>query len=243
MKKNVGTYEKVMPDHLSMSDTVTNLSPVYLSTLGLANDEFSLMLSLACTPSQIANIPFAASKAQCNALELNDMDKSDCSCCMLNDSYEANGSPVNSINCNTLLDDEGTIMSTLSLLAYYDGGIPVKSKGEMKYDGSSHVFNETLFKQDTIYSPLIQKHIINDLLFGYPSAFVGKVIPTLFMSLAHDIMKQAGIADITGDKVATEILNGNMDDDIGFKLGNIAAYTKDVGAVSVTGLTTLTVSV
>lgn len=237
-KKKVGTYEKLMPDHLSMSDTVSNLSPSYLSTLGQANDEFSLVLSLVCTSAQIANIPLAESKAQCTALELNDMDKSECSCCMLNDAYKANGSPASYTNCNTLVDDEGPIMSTLSLLAYYDGGVPVKSKGEKKYDGSSNLFNETLFKQNKIYSPLIQKHTVNDLLFGYPSAFIGKVVPNLFMSLTHDKMQQAGIADITRVKVATEILSGSMDEDIGFKLGNIAAYTKDVGAVSSIGVAT-----
>ena len=58
------------------------------------------------------------------------------------------------------------------------------------------------------------------------------------MSLTHDKMQQAGIADITRVKVATEILSGSMDEDIGFKLGNIAAYTKDVGAVSSIGVAT-----
>ena len=217
---------------MSMSDTITNISPTYLSTLGLANDEFALVLSMVCTPSQIANIHLAHSKAQCTASELNDMTQSECSCCMLDDTYKASGSPTNATSCNLFLDDESHIMSTLSLLSYYDGGVPVKKKGEKKFDGSSTVFNETLFKQETIYSPLIQQHTVNDLLFGYPSAFVGKVVPNLFMSSTHEKMVKAGIPNITQAQVAKEILNGNMDDDIGFKLGNIAAYTKDVGAVS-----------
>ena len=49
-RKTLTSYEKEMPTHLGMSDYITNLSPVYLSTLGEANDEFMMILSMTCTP-------------------------------------------------------------------------------------------------------------------------------------------------------------------------------------------------
>jgi hypothetical protein len=237
-RKSVTSYDKSIPTHLSMSDKITNLSPVYLSALGEANDELSFVLAMSCTPAQVANVPIADVKGQCNMSQLNDMTQSDCACCMLQDEYEAMGSPTAFTSCNSHLNDEGPIMSTLSLLAYYDGGVAVKDKGDSKYDGSGN-FVETIHKQDKIYSPLIQSHTVNDLLFGYPSAYIGKAVPSLYFSKGEKIMKDAGIANPTKAQVATEMLTGAMDDDLPFKLGNMASYTKDIGAVSQTSISAL----
>lgn len=229
-RKTVTSYDKSMSSHLSMSDEITNLSPVYLSALGEANDELSLILSMSCTPAQVANIPLAGSKGQCDANQLNDMSVTDCACCMLHDEYEALGSPADFVSCNAHLDDEGPVLSTLSLLAYYDGGVAIKDAGEPKYDGSGN-FAQTVYKQDKIYTPLIQSHTVNDLLFGYPSAYIGKAIPNLYFAKGKKIMQDAGIANPTNAQIATEMLTGSMDDELPFQLGNMAAYTKDVGAV------------
>lgn len=229
-RKSVTSYDKSLPTHISMSDVITNLSPIYLSALGQANDELSLILSMSCSPAQVANIHLAGSKAQCSATQLNDMSETECACCMLEDEYNALGKPADFVSCNSHLDDEGSVLSTLSLLAYYDGGVAVKSKGEPKYDGTGN-FNETIHKQDKIYTPLIQSHTVNDLLFGYPSAYIGKAVPNLYVALGEKVMKDAGIANPTKAQIATEMLTGSMDDDLPFKLGNMAAYTKDVGAV------------
>ncbi len=230
-RKSVTSYDKSVPAHITMSDKITNLSPIYLSALGQANDELSLILSMSCSPAQIANIHLAGSKAQCDANQLNDMSETECACCMLDDEYNALGKPTNFVSCNSHLDDEGPVLSTLSLLAYYDGGVAIKSKGEPKYDGTGN-FNETIHKQDKIYTPLIQSHTVNDLLFGYPSAYIGKAIPNLYIALGEKVMKDAGITSPTKKQIATEMLTGSMDDDLPFQLGNMAAYTKDVGAVS-----------
>ena len=119
----------------------------------------------------------------------------------------------------------------LSLLAYYDGGIAIKEKGDDKYDGSGK-FDKTTHKQDKIYTPLVQSHSINDILFGYPSAYIGKVIPKVYFAKGEKIMKDAGVENPTGKQIGTEMLTGEMDSKLPFKVGNIAAYTKDVGAVS-----------
>lgn len=229
-RKSVSSYDKALPAHISMSDKITNLSPIYLSAIGQANDELSLILSMSCSPAQVANIHLAGSKPQCNANQLNDMSATECACCMLEDEYNALGKPADFVSCNNHLDDEGAVLSTLSLLAHYDGGIAIKNKGEAKYDGSGN-FNETIHKQDKIYTPLIQSHTVNDLLFGYPSAYVGKVVPNLYVSLGEKVMKDAGITSPTKTQIATEMLTGSMDDELPFQLGNMAAYTKDVGAV------------
>jgi hypothetical protein len=88
-----------------------------------------------------------------------------------------------------------------------------------------------MFYQTSIYNPLVQTHTVNDILFGHPSAFIGKVVPWLFMSEGKQIMVENGVANPSSEQVANELLNGNMDSFIPFPLGNIAAYTKDVGAV------------
>lgn len=225
------SYDKALPTHLSMSDEITNLSPVYLSALGEANDEFMMILSMACTPDQIKNIHKANSKSQCTSSQLNKMDESDCACCMLHDEYEAKGGASSGyVSCNSHLDDEGSVLSTLSFLAYLDGGIAIKEKDDPKYYGSGK-FTETKHKQDKIYTPILQKHTINDLLFGYPSAFIGKAVPNMYLGEGEKIMKDSGISNPTRKQIGTEMLTGNMDDDLPFKIGNLASYTKDVGDV------------
>ncbi len=231
-RKTLASYDKATPKHLSMSDTITNLSPVYLSLLGEGNDEFSLILSMKCTTEQIKNIHEVDSKSQCTTSQLNKKSESSCACCMLHDEYEAKGGATSGYtSCNSYLDEEDTLLSTLSFLAYLDGGIAIKEKGEPKYYGSGK-FTETKHKQEKIYTPIIQEHTINDLLFGYPSAYVGKAISNMYFAEGEKIMKDANINNPSRNQIATEMLTGNMDDKLPFKVGNLASYTKDVGSVS-----------
>jgi len=229
-RKTVASYDKAMPSHLSMTDKITNLSPIYQSIIGEVNDEFTLVLSMVCTPNQIANIFLADTKPQCSDSELNDMDAELCSCCMLRDMFEAEGEPADHTACDEHLDESGYLMSELSLLAYYDGGVVVKEAGEAKYSGDGN-FVKTMHLQTSIYSPIIQSHTVNDILFGRPSAYVGKVVPMLYFAEARKAMKAAGIADPTATAIATELLTGGMVADLPFELGDIASYTKKVGAV------------
>jgi hypothetical protein len=229
-RQNVASYEKKMPNHLSMNNKITNISPIYQSIIGEANDEFSLILSMICTPTQIDNIFAADTKPQCTGAELNDMEKADCSCCMLREMFDQMGESTNATVCETLLDESSQVISDLSLLAYYDGGIQVKQAGDEKYSTGSENFVETLYNQTLIYSPVIQSHTINDLLFGYPSAYVGKIVPTMYFAHAVKVMKDNGINSRT--QAAKELLTGNMDDFLPFKLGDISLYTKKVGSVS-----------
>ena len=231
-RKSLSGFEKAMPDHLSMSDKITNLSPIYLSVLGQVNDEFSMVLSLSCTQAQITNIPSASSKSQCNSTQINDMNEKDCTCCMLGDEFLARGNPVEYKSCETFFDDAGHVMSSLSLLAYYDGGIAVKKDGESKYDNSGDVFNETHFKQKSFYSALIQTHSVNELMFGYSSAFIGNIIPRLYMGHVKKKIEESGSGNLSTSQVAAQILTGKQDNNIPFKLGNVAEYTKHVGSVS-----------
>lgn len=228
-RQNVASYEKRMPNHLSMNNKITNISPIYQSIIGEANDEFSLILSMVCTPTQINNIFAADTKPQCTDAELNDMEKADCSCCMLREMFDQMGGSTNATVCETLLDESSQVISDLSLLAYYDGGIQVKQAGDEKYSTSSENFVETLYNQTLIYSPVIQSHTVNDLLFGYPSAYVGKIVPTIYFAHAVKVMKDNGINSRI--QAAKELLTGNMDDFLPFKLGDISLYTKKVGSV------------
>lgn len=233
--------EKTMPSHLAMSDEITNLSPPFLSVLGAFNDEFNLILSLSCTAEQIANIDSAGTntgggdKAQCSASQMNDFAETDCACCMHDVAYQANvgGAQATFLNCNDFLDEESsTAVSTLSLLAQYDGGVAVKESGEAKYDGSGDNFIQTMYEQTTIYSPLIQTHTVNDMTFGYPSAVVGKIVPAALLSTAEKVHYDANdSARGTTVDVATAMLTGQMDDSLPFALGDVAAYTKTVAAV------------
>lgn len=229
-RKTVSSYDKSLPTHLSMSDKITNLAPAYLSALGEANDELSLVLAMICTPDQVDNIHAAFSKGQCTSTQLNDMSQTECACCMLDDEFKARGNPAAFKSCSSHLDDEGDIISTLSLLAYLDSGVAVKDSGETKYSGSG-TFTQTTHKQDKIYSPLIQSHTINDLLFGYPSAYIGKAIPQVYFAEGKKIMKDSGVSDPSRNQIFKEMLTGNMDDKLPFNFGDMAAYTKDVGAV------------
>lgn len=229
-RQNVASYEKKMPNHLSMNDRITNISPIYQSLIGEANDEFSLILSLVCTPTQIDNIFAADTKPQCTDSELNDMEKNNCSCCMLREMFDQMGGSINATVCETLLDESTQIISDLSLLAYYDGGVQVKQAGEKKYSSAEN-FVGTLYNQTKIYSPVIQSHTVNDLLFGYPSAYVGKIVPSMYFAQAVKIMKDNGINSRI--QAAKELLTGNMDDFLPFKLGDISLYTKKVGSVSI----------
>ena len=232
--------EKTIPAHLAMSDEITNLSPPFLSALGAMNDEFNLILSLSCTAEQIANIELAGTdtgagdKAQCNASQMNDFAETDCACCMHDVAYQANvgGAQATFLNCRDFLDEGTTAVSTLSLLAQYDGGIAVKEAGEAKYDGSGDNFIQTKYEQTTIYSPLVQTHTVNDLTFGYPSAVIGKIVPAALLSTAEKAHYDANDSTrgATVD-VATAMLTGQMDDVLPFALGDVAAYTKKVATV------------
>jgi len=224
--EDVASYEKTMLSHLSMNDEITNLSPIYQSIIGEANDELSLILSMVCTPKQIENIFDADTKAQCTNIELNDMEKEDCSCCMMRDMHVAQPGVI---VCDSVLKDSDKLVSDLSLLAYYDGGVAIKQAGETEYTGNG-LFVETMHKQKTIYSPVVQTHTVNESLFGHPSAYIGKVIPTMYFAQALKIMKDKGFN--SRSDTAKEILIGSMDDSLPIKIGDVALYTKNVGTVS-----------
>jgi hypothetical protein len=226
---DVASYEKTTPTHLSMNDEITNLSPIYQSIIGEANDELSLILSMICTPKQIENILFADTKAQCSNVQINDMEEEDCSCCMLTDMYVAQSAPVGVLECRSFLLDSGAIVSDLSLLAYYDGGVAVKEVGDLEYSGNGN-FVKTMHDQTNIFSPVIQTHTVNEWLFGHPSAYIGKVITKIYFAQAFKIMKDNGFN--SRSDTAKELLTGNMDDIMTLKLGNVALYTKNVGSVS-----------
>ena len=227
-RETIASYDKAMPSHASMNDKITNLSPMYQTIVGEINDEFSLILSMMCTPKQIENVFTADSKPQCSVTDLNDIEKEDCSCCMLSEMYDANGKPAGNKVCDEYLDEAGPLMSELSLLAYYDNGVVVKEKGDAKFSGVG-TFDETIHKQKELYSPVIQSHSVNDILFGHPSAYMGKVIPNLFFAQSKKTMKTKGVTEKT--LIATEILTGGMDAELPIQVGDLAVYTKNVGKV------------
>ena len=227
--EDVASYEKTMLTHLSMNDEITNLSPIYQSIIGEANDELSLILSMVCTPKQIENIFAADTKTQCSNDELNDMEQEECSCCMMREMYVAQSEPNDVIVCDSVLKDSDKLVSDLSLLAYYDGGVAIKQAGETEYTGNG-IFVQTMHKQTQIYSPVIQTHTVNEWLFGHPSAYIGKVIPTMYFAQALKTMKDKGF-DSKSD-TAKELLIGSMDDILPIKIGDVALYTKNVGTVS-----------
>ena len=223
--------KRVLANHLSMTDIVTNFSPDYLSFLGAMNDEVNMILSLECTGQQIANIGVGG-KNQCTVNELGDASATNCACCMMDDAFTLAtsrnaGVPPAFTNCNSYFNDEGTIMSKLSLLASYDGGAAVKSAGEMKYDGSGSAFTTTSFGQTKIHSALIQSHTINDLMFGYPSAYLGWVAFHAQMAQA----KKSLVSSLSSTELSKRMLTGKLDADLSFKLGNVADYTSKVGSV------------
>lgn len=228
-RNTVASYDKMMPSHLSMKDKITNLSPMYQSLLGEVNDEYTLVLSTVCSPKQVQNIFSANTIAQCLESELKDIEVENCSCCMLRDMYVSEGEPAGVQVCDELLMESGDIMSGLSLLAYYDSGVVVKEAGEKMFSGDGN-FVETSHKQTEIYSPVIQSHTVDELMFGYPSAYMGKVIPNLYFAQAHKVMKDNGVNNPA--EAAAELLTGGMDGALPIELGDIAAYTKNVGSVS-----------
>ncbi|KAL7496093.1 hypothetical protein ACHAWT_004369 [Skeletonema menzelii] len=217
--------KRALASHLSMSDSVVNYSPDYLSLLGAFNDEVNLILSLECTADQIANIGVVG-KAQCSDSQLGDSSASTCACCMMDNDFKLatsrnTGVPPAYKNCNSFFDDESNTMSTLSRLASHDGGIAVKSAGEKKYDGSGDLTN------GDFYTALIQEHSVNDLLFGYPSAFLGKVA----FQAQMDQAKKSLSSPLSSVELSKRMLTGQMDSDLSFKLGDVAQYTSDVGSV------------
>jgi hypothetical protein len=142
-KVTLPVAKRAMASHLSMADSVVNISPDYLSFLGAMNDEVNMILSLVCTSEQIANIGVAG-KSQCTS-----MSEADCACCMMYDNYTLTTSRSTNVppaytNCNSYFDDEGPILSRLSRLASHDGGVAIKAAGEKKYDWSGNDFTATL---------------------------------------------------------------------------------------------------
>jgi len=223
--------KRALAEHLSMNDRITNLSPDYISFLGAMNDEVNMILSLYCTSAQIENISVDG-KAQCNGDEIGNIS-ADCACCMLDDEFKLgtsrsnDGSSPNFVNCNTLFDDEGPVISTLSLLASYDGGVPIKAAGEKKYDGSGNDFASTIYGQTDIYTALIQSHTVNDLMFGYPSAYLGRIAYQAQFSQA----RESAPLSSSEAEVSKLMLTGAMDSNLSFKLGDVASYTSDVAKV------------
>lgn len=223
--------KRALANHLSMTDIVVNYSPEYLSFLGAMNDEVTMILSLECTSQQIVNIGVAG-KNQCTSSQLGDVAASNCACCMMDDAFilatsrNAGVAPAFT-NCNSHFNDAGPILSKLSLLASYDGGAAVKSAGEKKYDGSGNSFTVTSFGQTNIHTALIQSHTINDLMFGYPSAYLGWVGFRAQITQA----KKALTSPLTSTELAKRMLTGKADADITFSLGNAADYTSKVGSV------------
>jgi hypothetical protein len=223
--------KRLLANQLSMTDIVTNFSPDYLSFLGAMNDEVNMILSLKCTGEQIANIGVNG-KAQCSTEELGNVSAANCACCMMDDAFTLATSRNNGVspaftNCNSYFSDDGPIMSTLSLLASYDGGAVVKSSGEKKYDGSGSAFTSTSFGQTNIYTALIQSHTINDLMFGYPSAYLGWVAFNAQMARA----KKSLTSPLSSTDLSKRMLTGQMDANLSLKLGNMADYTSKVGSV------------
>ena len=217
--------KRVLASHLSMSDSVANYSPDYLSLLGTFNDEVNLILSLECTADQIANIGVAG-KAQCSSSQLGDSSVTNCACCMMDNDFKLATSRNTGVsppfkNCNSFFDDDGSTMSMLSQLASHDGGIAVKSSGEKKYDGSG------ASTSSDFYTALIQEHTVNDLLFGFPSAFLGNVAFRAQMDQAEKSLS----SPLSSIELSKKMLTGQMDDNLSFKLGDIAKYTSDVGSV------------
>ncbi|KAL7543080.1 hypothetical protein ACHAXR_012405 [Thalassiosira sp. AJA248-18] len=230
-KVTLPATKRVLANHLSMTDSVVNFSPDYLSFLGAMNDEVHMILSLVCTSEQIANIGVAG-KNQCESNELGDISVANCACCMKDDEYTLATSRNTGVepeytNCNSYFDDEGHALSRLSLLASHDGGIAVKSAGEKKYDGSGNDFTATSFGQTEIHTALIQGHTINDLMFGYPSAYLGMVAFHAQKGQAEKSLT----SDLSSIELAKRMLTGQSDSDLPFKLGNIADYTSKVGSV------------
>lgn len=230
-KVTLPTSKRELATHLSMDDTVTNLSPNYLSFLGAMNDEVNMILSMSCSSEQIANIGVAG-KLQCTDNQLGDTASPNCACCMKDDDYTLatsrnTGVPPAYTNCNTYFDDEGPLLSKLSLLASQDGGVAIKSAGELKYDGSGDNFSATTFGQTEIHTALIQSHTVNDLMFGYPSAYLGMVAFRAQMDQA----KKSFSSPLSSTELAKRMLTGQVDADLSFKLGNIADYTSKVGSV------------
>jgi hypothetical protein len=235
-KVTLPAIARELASDLSMNDSVTNFSPDYLSFLGAMNDEVNMIFSIHCTTEQIANI--GGGKAQCSGAELGDIS-ADCACCMLDDEYQLaaqraiDGSPPPFTNCNSYFNDEGPAISILSRLASLDGGVSIKVAGEKKYDGSGDNFASTLYGETEIHTALMQSHTINDLMFGHPSAYLGRVA-----YLAQRLQaKEDSPASFTMTDVSRAMLTGAMDDDLSFKLGNVASYTSDVGKVCVSTCT------
>jgi hypothetical protein len=105
IQRLIASLKKELPSHLAMTDSIANFCPIYLSLLGDANDEFSLILSMSCIATQIANIPFAGDKAQCTDSQMNDWDQPNSACCMSADEYIADESPSTFNICNDLLSE------------------------------------------------------------------------------------------------------------------------------------------
>ena len=212
-KVTMPAIERALAEHLSMNDLVTNFSPDYISFLGAMNDEVTMMLSLMCTSAQIDNIGDAA-KLQCGGDEFGDIS-ANCACCMLDDQYELetsrsnDGSSPSYMKCSSVFEEGGQLISTLSQLASYDGGVT------------------TTYGQTEIHTALIQSHTVNDLMFGYPSAYLGRVA---FQAQLSDAQEAAPLSS-TKAEVSKLMLTGEMDDNLSFKLGDIASYTSDVGKV------------
>lgn len=230
-KVTLPVTKRALASHLSMADSIVNLSPDYLSFLGAMNNEVNMILLMHCSSDQIANIGVEG-KNQCTSNELRQTSAPNCACCMMDDQFTLETSRNTGVsppftNCHSYFDEEGSVLSKLSLLASHDGGVAIKSAGETKYDGSGEEFTTTLFGQTEVYTALIQSHTVNDLMFGYPSAYLGAVA----FDAQLDQAKKSLLSPLSSKELAKRMLTGQLDADLSFKLGNMADYTSKVGSV------------
>merc|ERR1712176_285558 len=153
-----------------------------------------MILRLVCSPKQVDNIFNAhpnGGNPQCTTSQLKDPKEVNCACCMLDDTYvmlktQHGGAEPAYTNCNTYFDDSGVPMSVLNLLAYLDNGVAIKESGDEKFDGSGSSFTADYFGLEKFYTPIIQTHSVNELLFGYPSVGIGLFLPTSLLPSALD---------------------------------------------------------
>ena len=100
-------------------------------------------------------------------------------------------------SCNAFLSEDSSFVSLVSMLNDIDGGIAVKSSGDAARTDTG-LFQATAFGNPNLHTGLIQTHSANDNLYGYPSALLGLLLPSVILGLQgeDDAVKKVAMADI-----------------------------------------------
>lgn len=147
-------------------DEIIVINPAYSAMLSGGGSEFNILLSTTCTQQQVANMVRNPTAPYCEKTQLSPNLNANCKCCVpeITTFNITDIDPDESLAyCSVLTDPYGPKASLISWLAAYDGG----------YQLNNIVTAQSFPLSRGLFSPLVRRYTINEMISGSVSALVG----------------------------------------------------------------------